>query len=327
MKSTHFYRFFSISIVSIVYVSFFIGCQTQQIDEFKVSIHDSLEHYYVGENLERQRDFDGAAEAYLKSLDISPRPRAYYRLAMVTMAQGDYESGETYLRKAVKLSPSFVEAQQRIDMLQERKSSKDTDPSSPWGPRAGDEPASPASPQQTQPTTPIEANQEAASQPKAAQSPPVSLSTLEQQAVQAFQSKQWQQAFSLYNELVQRSPENALYQYRAGIAQQQLGQPAESVPLLEKSVELNPSFASAWNDLGIVYESLGRSSEAVEAYQKAITNGSESGAYYNLAVLMEKQGEYKQAISLYEQFIALEGSGEFKERAEAQMTKLRRYAY
>lgn len=304
------------------------GCQTQEINPFKQAIHDSLEHYYNGESLERQRDFDAAAEAYKKSIEISPRPRAYYRLAMVTMAEGDYESGETYLREAVRLSPSFTEAQQRIAMLQERKGSGETDPASPWGPRAGDSASSAESKTEMKqpPQTPV-ITEPSVQENAPSTEPKVDAGALNQEASQAFQNKNWQNALLLYGQLVERDPNNALYQYRLGFIQQQLGQTGDAALTLERSVELNPAFASAWNDLGIVYESLGRSSEAVNAYRNAIAKGPENGAYYNLAVLMEKQGEFKEAISLYEKFIAAEGAGEFRDRAEAQMTKLRRYAY
>ncbi|MBZ0254712.1 tetratricopeptide repeat protein [bacterium] len=301
------------------------------MNAFKQEIHDSLEYYYDGESLERQRDFSGAAEAYKKSIEISPRPRAYYRLAMVTMADGDYEAGEAYLRKAVKLSPSFAEAKQRIEMLQDRKGSADIDPNSPWAPRAGDANAPDAPMSEVR--KPVQSQvkpdgSEIGKQPiPDAPAQPDEKAALEQSAFQSFQGKNWQQALPQYLKLTEADPQNALYFYRLGYAQQQIGLSDEAVKSLEKAVELNPSFAAAWNDLGITYETLGQSSDAVGAYQNAIAKGPENGAYYNLAVLMEKQGEYKEAISLYEKFIAAEGAGDFKERAQAQMEKLRRYAY
>ncbi|MDP8245957.1 MAG: tetratricopeptide repeat protein [Candidatus Hinthialibacter antarcticus] len=325
MKSTYFSSALSGIMAATCCGVLMVGCQTQETNLFKQNIHDSLEHYYDGENLERQRDFDGAAEAYKKSIEISARPRAYYRLAMVTMAEGDYQSGEAYLREAVRLSPSFTEAQQRIEMLQEKKASGDTDPASPWGPRAGDAASADAPQTEVNPTpqTPVvsEPSVEENTAPAAAQI------DANQEASQAFQNKNWQQALTLYSQLAESDPNNALFQYRLGFVHQQIGKPSDAAAAIEKAVELNPAFASAWNDLGIVYESMGRSSEAVGAYQNAIAKGPENSAYYNLAVLMEKQGEFKEAISLYEKFIASERPGEFKDRAEAQMTKLRRYAY
>jgi Tfp pilus assembly protein PilF len=38
----------------------------------------------------------------------------------------------------------------------------------------------------------------------------------------------------------------------------------------EKAVELDPSYAAAWNDLGIAYEEQGKFDEARKAYEKAL---------------------------------------------------------
>jgi len=38
----------------------------------------------------------------------------------------------------------------------------------------------------------------------------------------------------------------------------------------EKAVELDPTYAAAWNNLGIGYEQLGRSDDALKAYEKAL---------------------------------------------------------
>jgi Flp pilus assembly protein TadD len=38
----------------------------------------------------------------------------------------------------------------------------------------------------------------------------------------------------------------------------------------EKAVELDPTYAAAWNNLGIGYEQLGRFDDARKAYEKAI---------------------------------------------------------
>src|SRR5438128_11664480 len=38
----------------------------------------------------------------------------------------------------------------------------------------------------------------------------------------------------------------------------------------EKAVELDPTYAAAWNDLGIAYEQQGKFDQARKAYEKAI---------------------------------------------------------
>jgi len=39
---------------------------------------------------------------------------------------------------------------------------------------------------------------------------------------------------------------------------------------LERAVELDPTYAAAWNDLGIAFEQQGKFDEARKAYEKAV---------------------------------------------------------
>ena len=55
-----------------------------------------------------------------------------------------------------------------------------------------------------------------------------------------------------------------------GIAVAQRGLWKEATYRWEKAVELDPTYAAAWNDLGIGYEQLGRFDDARKAYEKAL---------------------------------------------------------
>jgi Flp pilus assembly protein TadD len=44
----------------------------------------------------------------------------------------------------------------------------------------------------------------------------------------------------------------------------------EAVHRWEKAVELDPTYAAAWNDLGIGYEQVGKFDDARKAYEKAL---------------------------------------------------------
>ena len=56
-----------------------------------------------------------------------------------------------------------------------------------------------------------------------------------------------------------------------GIAVAQKGLWREATTRWEQAVKIDPTYAAAWNDLGIGYEQLGRFHEAREAYEKALT--------------------------------------------------------
>ena len=55
-----------------------------------------------------------------------------------------------------------------------------------------------------------------------------------------------------------------------GIAVAQKGLWREATTRWEQAVKIDPTYAAAWNDLGIGYEQLGRFHEAREAYEKAL---------------------------------------------------------
>lgn len=323
MKSTRF-SLFALHAGCLVMAGFsLVSCQTAQIDPEKQATIQALEHYYDGEELERQRDFSAAADSYEKSIEVSPRPRAYYRLAMVNLEMGNVDESKRLLSKAISLSPSYQDARQRLERLEsgELPPSAQIDPNSPWAARAGDvEQAQPSGIESVRPiqVQPIQPAVPAMSEEEQA---------LAAEAQEAFRNQDWQKASEYYRELSESQSSDASIQYLAGYSLYQTGQLEEAEIYLVKAVELNPSYSAAWNDLGVVYESLGRSQDAMQAYQNAIEKGAEPGALYNLAVMMEKQAEYKEAIRLYERFIATGETGEFAERAEEQISKLRRYAY
>ncbi len=64
-----------------------------------------------------------------------------------------------------------------------------------------------------------------------------------------------------------RSESKEQVQFGIELAQKGLWKEAEF--RWEKAVELDPTYASAWNNLGIAYEQGGKFSEALKAYEKA----------------------------------------------------------
>lgn len=62
----------------------------------------------------------------------------------------------------------------------------------------------------------------------------------------------------------------ATAQVEFGIAVAQRGLWKEAMYRWERAVELDPSYAAAWNNLGIAYEHEGMFDKAREAYEKAL---------------------------------------------------------
>jgi Flp pilus assembly protein TadD len=63
---------------------------------------------------------------------------------------------------------------------------------------------------------------------------------------------------------------DAKEQVTFGIAVAQKGLWKEAVFRWERAVEIDPSYAQAWNDLGVGYEQTGRFDDARKAYERAL---------------------------------------------------------
>lgn len=69
------------------------------------------------------------------------------------------------------------------------------------------------------------------------------------------------------------------------------GQTHEGMMVLRCAVECNPRNSRAWNDLGVVLETLGNSMEAVRCYRRAIAlEPGRSEARQNLGMLLLQIG-------------------------------------
>ncbi|MDD2702744.1 MAG: tetratricopeptide repeat protein, partial [Candidatus Omnitrophica bacterium] len=98
---------------------------------------------------------------------------------------------------------------------------------------------------------------------------------------------------SLHDELL----EEAVRYRQDGLKAQQAGKLNEAVSLYQKAVGINPAFAEAYNDLGIVFESRGQIERAKGMYLSAVgADPTYPNSYSNLALLFEGQGDYSSAI-------------------------------
>lgn len=68
----------------------------------------------------------------------------------------------------------------------------------------------------------------------------------------------------------------------------------------QKAIEEDAGYASAYNDLGIIYDYLKDSEKAVEQFKKALeVDPNYAGAYTNLAVISEKLNKKKEAVNYW----------------------------
>jgi Flp pilus assembly protein TadD len=81
-----------------------------------------------------------------------------------------------------------------------------------------------------------------------------------------------------------------------GYNAQRVGNLDMALNYYQKAVQLDPYYAVAYNDMGVILESKGINEGAKEAYVKAISvDPNYLSAYYNLAALCEKEGDLNEA--------------------------------
>ncbi|MCX5718034.1 MAG: tetratricopeptide repeat protein [Nitrospirae bacterium] len=78
----------------------------------------------------------------------------------------------------------------------------------------------------------------------------------------------------------------------------------KSIDFFQKSVSVDPNFSEAHNNLGFAYEKSRRFNEAIESYNKALSNltyRSPEKAYYNLGRIYYRTGKYDEAINAHKE--------------------------
>ena len=112
------------------------------------------------------------------------------------------------------------------------------------------------------------------------------------------------EADEIYRKLMAFAPDRPEVLHHAGVLAQERGESDRAVALIERSLELNPSQADCYSNLGIIFQARGQLAEA--AYQRAIAlKPSHANAYSNLGVLFKAQGKLDDAVSAYRQAIAI----------------------
>lgn len=307
------------------------SCSSTDGPTFKDKVDQALNLYYQGEELERSEDFETAAEKYLASIKITPRPRAYFRLAYVLWKMDRFAEADTYIDKALELSPNYrlaLQLKKQIQVGQKELSQSQGSEERPKAmiPQAMEkEPVQSIVPETPPPAEKVE--QKTSAQPSQGMREGKTPNSLIQQARDAEKQKNWGKAAAVYQSLLMEEQENPVYYYNYGYALFRLENYNEAVDAFRKAVELQPDFADAYNDMGVALEQLNRSAEAKKSYEQAIKQGQAGDAYFNLAMLNEKLGQYKQAIDLYEKFMEIEENSAFSQYAQKRIEILRRKAY
>ena len=109
-------------------------------------------------------------------------------------------------------------------------------------------------------------------------------------------------AIKTYCDAIAVEPENYLIYAKTGLALWEKDYLEESIVAFHKSIELNPNFEIAQNNLGVVYlDGLGDPKESVEYFKNAINiNPNYTLAYFNLARAYQAIGDKALAAEYYQ---------------------------
>ena len=124
--------------------------------------------------------------------------------------------------------------------------------------------------------------------------------------VELYEKKSYIQAIIEAEKLIIAHPDSFVLWNLVGAACQAIEKFEKAERSFRRTIEINPTFASAYNNLGVTLQHQGKFDAAIEAYEQAISikpNYVES--YYNMGVTLQKKGEINKAIAVYEQAVVL----------------------
>lgn len=106
------------------------------------------------------------------------------------------------------------------------------------------------------------------------------------------------------------APNDAMAWYNLGLLQIESRQLDSSVKSMRRALTIKPNYPEAYYNLGRVYDVLGFSEDAIQAYRRcATTSGAFAADSYNaLALLYRKLGNFEEAMRAHGQAIAINDS-------------------
>jgi|SRR6185312_3966445 len=136
-------------------------------------------------------------------------------------------------------------------------------------------------------------------QPMTVPSPNATAEELERQGDRLRQQKLYFDALDCYRAALQKDPNSAKLNNKAGMAELQGEHIRESVPYFQRAIKLDPKLAAAHNNLGAAWYEQQRYGRAVKEYKKAIKLEQDASFYSNLGAVYFSQKKWKEANEAY----------------------------
>jgi len=112
-----------------------------------------------------------------------------------------------------------------------------------------------------------------------------------------YQQKKYAGSIRYIKRALQIEPAYADAWNNLGIIQRDLGQFDEAIVSYQKSLFFNPDFVQAYINLGNAFQAVNRLDDAIISYQKATELGPDiAGIYLNLGLIYQKKGQFEEAV-------------------------------
>ena len=86
-----------------------------------------------------------------------------------------------------------------------------------------------------------------------------------------------------------------------------LGKYTEAIKCYDKAIEIDPDNPVVWNNKGLALDSLGKYDEAITSYDKAIKiDPNDADAWNNKGLALDSLGKYDEAITSYDKAIKID---------------------
>ena len=125
-------------------------------------------------------------------------------------------------------------------------------------------------------------------------------------AVKNHQQNKLQEATDYYKQVLKIDPNYAAANNNLGIIFKELGEYQKAKDCYEKAIEINPNYLDAHYNLGLVFRELRENQKAKECYDKSIKiNPNYVNAHYNLGVIFKELGKIEKAKDCFDKTIEI----------------------
>jgi tetratricopeptide (TPR) repeat protein len=116
-----------------------------------------------------------------------------------------------------------------------------------------------------------------------------------------FLQGKYAEALAALQEAVRLAPsEDPDHHFNAGLTLERLNRPAEALAYYQAAARLRPGDPETWNQIGMCFVSLDRHAEAVEAFQQSLKfNAQQGGLYFRLGESFFAQRNFADAAASY----------------------------